>query len=67
MLSLPSLQTADDGDEAAGHKNFISTAMQTGFCDWSARYFAQPVMKVREPWLHGAQRSCPFRGHAARV
>lgn len=20
--------------------------MQTGFCDWSARYFAQPVMKV---------------------
>ncbi|XP_040845743.1 regulatory-associated protein of mTOR isoform X3 [Ochotona curzoniae] len=41
-------QTADDGDEAAGHKNFISTAMQTGFCDWSARYFAQPVMKIPE-------------------
>lgn len=22
--------------------------MQTGFCDWSARYFAQPVMKIPE-------------------
>ncbi|XP_058531468.1 regulatory-associated protein of mTOR isoform X2 [Ochotona princeps] len=41
-------QTADDGDEAAGHKNFISATMQTGFCDWSARYFAQPVMKIPE-------------------
>ena len=26
--------------------------MQTGFCDWSARYFAQPVMKV----LHHSPR-----------
>nr|XP_051686494.1 regulatory-associated protein of mTOR [Oryctolagus cuniculus] len=40
-------QTTDDGDDAAGHKSFISATMQTGFCDWSARYFAQPVMKVR--------------------
>ncbi|XP_028374868.1 regulatory-associated protein of mTOR [Phyllostomus discolor] len=41
-------QTADDPDDAAGHKSFISAAMQTGFCDWSARYFAQPVMKIPE-------------------
>ncbi|XP_023375399.1 regulatory-associated protein of mTOR [Pteropus vampyrus] len=41
-------QTADDPDDAAGHKGFISATMQTGFCDWSARYFAQPVMKIPE-------------------
>ncbi|XP_053515795.1 regulatory-associated protein of mTOR isoform X3 [Artibeus jamaicensis] len=41
-------QTADDPDDAAGHKSFISATMQTGFCDWSARYFAQPVMKIPE-------------------
>uniref|UniRef100_A0A8C5XJU6 Regulatory associated protein of MTOR complex 1 n=1 Tax=Microcebus murinus TaxID=30608 RepID=A0A8C5XJU6_MICMU len=41
-------QTTDDGDDAAGHKSFISAAVQTGFCDWSARYFAQPVMKIPE-------------------
>uniref|UniRef100_A0A8D2CWU7 Raptor N-terminal CASPase-like domain-containing protein n=1 Tax=Sciurus vulgaris TaxID=55149 RepID=A0A8D2CWU7_SCIVU len=41
-------QTADDADDAAGHKSFICAAMQTGFCDWSARYFAQPVMKIPE-------------------
>ncbi|XP_036924243.1 regulatory-associated protein of mTOR [Sturnira hondurensis] len=41
-------QTADDPDDASGHKSFISATMQTGFCDWSARYFAQPVMKVPE-------------------
>ncbi|XP_015998798.2 regulatory-associated protein of mTOR isoform X1 [Rousettus aegyptiacus] len=41
-------QTTDDPDDAAGHKGFISAAMQTGFCDWSARYFAQPVMKIPE-------------------
>lgn len=39
-------QTADDGDEPGGHRNFISATMQTGLCDWSAKYFAQPVMKV---------------------
>lgn len=48
-LSVPSPlhppKTADDPDDA-GHKSFISATMQTGFCDWSARYFAQPVMKV---------------------
>ncbi|KAF2976935.1 hypothetical protein EK904_002810, partial [Melospiza melodia maxima] len=38
-------QTADDADDAVGHKSFISAAVQTGFCDWSAKYFAQPVMK----------------------
>nr|XP_054112560.1 regulatory-associated protein of mTOR isoform X6 [Callithrix jacchus] len=41
-------QTADDADDAAGHKSFVSAAVQTGFCDWSARYFAQPVMKIPE-------------------
>ncbi|XP_065754232.1 regulatory-associated protein of mTOR isoform X2 [Phocoena phocoena] len=41
-------QTTDDPDDAAGHKSFISATMQTGFCDWSARYFAQPVMKIPE-------------------
>ncbi|XP_073092160.1 regulatory-associated protein of mTOR isoform X4 [Manis javanica] len=41
-------QTTDDPDDAAGHKSFISAAVQTGFCDWSARYFAQPVMKIPE-------------------
>lgn len=41
-------QTTDDADDAAGHKSFICASMQTGFCDWSARYFAQPVMKIPE-------------------
>ncbi|XP_008048687.1 regulatory-associated protein of mTOR [Carlito syrichta] len=41
-------QTADDADDTTGHKSFISATMQTGFCDWSARYFAQPVMKIPE-------------------
>ncbi|KAI4885073.1 hypothetical protein NFI96_027123, partial [Prochilodus magdalenae] len=40
-------QMAEDGEEAPGHRNFISVALQTGLCDWSAKYFAQPVMKVR--------------------
>jgi regulator-associated protein of mTOR len=46
LLILLSLKTTDDADDAAGHKSFICASMQTGFCDWSARYFAQPVMKV---------------------
>ena len=46
------LKTTDDADDAAGHKSFTCAAVQTGFCDWSARYFAQPVMKVRP-------ESCP--------
>ncbi|KAL7890910.1 hypothetical protein AOLI_G00003860 [Acnodon oligacanthus] len=41
-------QMAEDGEEAPGHRNFISVAMQTGLCDWSAKYFAQPVMKIPE-------------------
>ncbi|XP_028709398.1 regulatory-associated protein of mTOR isoform X4 [Peromyscus leucopus] len=41
-------QTTDDADDAAGHKSFICATIQTGFCDWSARYFAQPVMKIPE-------------------
>ncbi|KFW79231.1 Regulatory-associated protein of mTOR [Manacus vitellinus] len=41
-------QTADDADDAVGHKSFISASVQTGFCDWSAKYFAQPVMKIPE-------------------
>ncbi|OCT62643.1 regulatory-associated protein of mTOR isoform X2 [Xenopus laevis] len=41
-------QAADDGDEAIVHKNFAVGSFQTGFCDWSAKYFAQPVMKMPE-------------------
>ncbi|XP_058635683.1 regulatory-associated protein of mTOR isoform X6 [Onychostoma macrolepis] len=41
-------QTAEDGDETAAHRNFISVSLQTGLCDWSAKYFAQPVMKIPE-------------------
>ncbi|CAO2646329.1 Regulatory-associated protein of mTOR [Lemmus lemmus] len=41
-------QTTDDADDAAGHKSFMCATTQTGFCDWSARYFAQPVMKIPE-------------------
>ncbi|XP_077184334.1 regulatory-associated protein of mTOR isoform X3 [Paroedura picta] len=41
-------QAADDADDTVGHKNFMSATMQTGFCDWSAKYFAQPVMKIPE-------------------
>lgn len=43
------LQAAEDGDEPVGHRNYISAALQTGLCDWSAKYFAQPVMKVTSP------------------
>ncbi|XP_036078204.1 regulatory-associated protein of mTOR isoform X4 [Rousettus aegyptiacus] len=48
VLNSIAYKTTDDPDDAAGHKGFISAAMQTGFCDWSARYFAQPVMKIPE-------------------
>ncbi|XP_041072707.1 regulatory-associated protein of mTOR isoform X5 [Carcharodon carcharias] len=41
-------QTVEDSEDGIGHKSFISTTMQTGFCDWSAKYFAQPVMKIPE-------------------
>uniref|UniRef100_A0A8C5S9Z9 Regulatory associated protein of MTOR complex 1 n=1 Tax=Laticauda laticaudata TaxID=8630 RepID=A0A8C5S9Z9_LATLA len=41
-------QITDDTDDTVGPKNFMSAAMQTGFCDWSAKYFAQPVMKIPE-------------------
>ncbi|NWW98497.1 RPTOR protein, partial [Caloenas nicobarica] len=41
-------QTADDADDTVGHKSFISATVQTGFCEWSAKYFAQPVMKIPE-------------------
>lgn len=63
---VPSPQTADDADDAVGHKSFISAAVQTGFCDWSAKYFAQPVMKVTlvgwaGPWAGPASPAlCPF-------
>lgn len=63
LSPVPSLQTADDADDAVGHKSFISAAVQTGFCDWSAKYFAQPVMKVTlegpaGPWAWPCQ-PCP--------
>lgn len=45
-------QAAEDGDEPGGHRNYISPALQTGLCDWSAKYFAQPVMKVLLPVLN---------------
>ncbi|XP_037665950.1 regulatory-associated protein of mTOR [Choloepus didactylus] len=41
-------QTTDEADEPVGHKSFVSATAQTGFCDWSARYFARPVMKIPE-------------------
>uniref|UniRef100_A0A3P8WGR8 Regulatory associated protein of MTOR complex 1 n=1 Tax=Cynoglossus semilaevis TaxID=244447 RepID=A0A3P8WGR8_CYNSE len=41
-------QATEDGDDPGGHRNYISAALQTGLCDWSAKYFAQPVMKVGE-------------------
>ncbi|XP_068119978.1 regulatory-associated protein of mTOR isoform X2 [Hyperolius riggenbachi] len=41
-------QTAEDGDDVIVHKGFISGSLQTGFCDWSGKYFAQPVMKMPE-------------------
>ncbi|XP_035515429.1 regulatory-associated protein of mTOR [Morone saxatilis] len=41
-------QAAEDGDEPGGHRNYISPALQTGLCDWSAKYFAQPVTKIPE-------------------
>ncbi|KAM8879044.1 regulatory-associated protein of mTOR isoform 1-T2 [Spinachia spinachia] len=41
-------QAAEDGDEPGGHRNYICPALQTGLCDWSAKYFAQPVMKIPE-------------------
>ncbi|XP_069786057.1 regulatory-associated protein of mTOR isoform X2 [Narcine bancroftii] len=41
-------QTVEDSEDGVGHKSFISATMQTGFCDWSAKYFAQPVMKIPE-------------------
>lgn len=44
-------QTTDDADDTVGHKSFISATVQTGFCDWSAKYFAQPVMKVTLGYL----------------
>lgn len=44
------VQAAEDGDEPVGHRNYISPALQTGLCDWSAKYFAQPVMKVVSPF-----------------
>jgi len=47
------LQAAEDGDETAAHRSFISVNLQTGLCDWSAKYFAQPVMKVSAAWFRG--------------
>uniref|UniRef100_A0A7N9AJZ7 Regulatory associated protein of MTOR complex 1 n=1 Tax=Mastacembelus armatus TaxID=205130 RepID=A0A7N9AJZ7_9TELE len=44
----PEQVKGDDGDEPGGHRNYISPALQTGLCDWSAKYFAQPVMKIPE-------------------
>uniref|UniRef100_A0A3Q2NT53 Regulatory-associated protein of mTOR n=1 Tax=Fundulus heteroclitus TaxID=8078 RepID=A0A3Q2NT53_FUNHE len=41
-------QAAEDGEEPGGHRNYVSLALQTGLCDWSAKYFAQPVMKVED-------------------
>ncbi|XP_046693677.1 regulatory-associated protein of mTOR isoform X1 [Silurus meridionalis] len=41
-------QMAEDGDETPAHRNFLSVTLQTGLCEWSAKYFAQPVMKIPE-------------------
>lgn len=50
-------QTADDADDTVGHKSFISATVQTGFCEWSAKYFAQPVMKVTRGCLCACSQS----------
>ncbi|KAA0713126.1 Regulatory-associated protein of mTOR [Triplophysa tibetana] len=41
-------QTAEDGDDTAAHRAFINASLHTGVCEWSAKYFAQPVMKIPE-------------------
>lgn len=46
-------KTAEDGDETAVHRSFVSLSLQTGLCDWSAKYFAQPVMKVGGAGIKG--------------
>ncbi|XP_024914266.1 regulatory-associated protein of mTOR [Cynoglossus semilaevis] len=53
-------QATEDGDDPGGHRNYISAALQTGLCDWSAKYFAQPVMKVGEVFL--LRPLCMWRG-----
>lgn len=55
LLFCKHLKTTDDADDAAGHKSFMCATIQTGFCDWSARYFAQPVMKVSPEFLATAE------------
>ncbi|CDR06045.1 unnamed protein product [Oncorhynchus mykiss] len=39
-------QAGDDADDPGGHKAYMNANLSTGLCDWSAKYFAQPVMKV---------------------
>ncbi|KAL1006030.1 hypothetical protein UPYG_G00066980 [Umbra pygmaea] len=41
-------QAGDDADDPGGHKAYMNANLSTGLCDWSAKYFAQPVMKVPE-------------------
>uniref|UniRef100_A0A674DRN0 Regulatory-associated protein of mTOR n=1 Tax=Salmo trutta TaxID=8032 RepID=A0A674DRN0_SALTR len=38
----------DDADDPGGHKAYMNANLSTGLCDWSAKYFAQPVMKIPE-------------------
>uniref|UniRef100_A0A673ZXN0 Regulatory associated protein of MTOR complex 1 n=1 Tax=Salmo trutta TaxID=8032 RepID=A0A673ZXN0_SALTR len=35
-------------DDPGGHKAYMNANLSTGLCDWSAKYFAQPVMKIPE-------------------
>uniref|UniRef100_A0A8C8M307 Regulatory-associated protein of mTOR n=1 Tax=Oncorhynchus tshawytscha TaxID=74940 RepID=A0A8C8M307_ONCTS len=41
-------QAGDDADDPGGHKAYMNANLSTGLCDWSAKYFAQPVMKIPE-------------------
>ncbi|KAJ8002039.1 hypothetical protein DPEC_G00175660 [Dallia pectoralis] len=41
-------QAGDDADDPGGHKAYMNANLSTGLCDWSAKYFAQPVMKMPE-------------------
>ncbi|CAB1344926.1 unnamed protein product [Coregonus sp. 'balchen'] len=44
----PPTRAGDDADDPGGHKAYMNANLSTGLCDWSAKYFAQPVMKIPE-------------------
>uniref|UniRef100_A0AAZ3RD93 Raptor N-terminal CASPase-like domain-containing protein n=1 Tax=Oncorhynchus tshawytscha TaxID=74940 RepID=A0AAZ3RD93_ONCTS len=40
--------TSSPAHDPGGHKAYMNANLSTGLCDWSAKYFAQPVMKIPE-------------------